>query len=172
MDFISERNLKSNIRRFNFKDADKEVFAFLNNAIYRFAYNEFARYAKKSELIGGRVVLPLEYFGVDSGRYVHQEGPFTNMAITADTIRPEMKISGLEGGAPDEFTVSIKDCTSLFKSIVGDVKVHKRLEIIKCFKTRLDAAMTKLFLSVRKANKKEEILSVEMLKAKLTKKFI
>jgi len=111
MIILDQEKVTKQFKKFGFKSVNVNVVNELNIVILKFVEKNL----KKKAHSGGRIVLPLEYFGVDSHHYHDSQGQFTNMAVTDNFIRPPMSAHEGGGGAkkPCAFLISKAD-TKLF----------------------------------------------------------
>ena len=126
------------------------------------AVGAFAKNMKSAgSMKGGRVLLPAEYFGVETNHYVN-EAVAPSVAETAEMIRPSIEQTfpdTMEGGAMRHFHVPQMVMKSAFGK--SDVKREKKI---------FDAMFTKVLMKVTapKAAKKE--VTVEMVRKVLSQK--
>lgn len=168
---LTEKVIKSNIRKWGFSSHDSGITRHMNSALERFTEN----YAKQSSRrsggqSGGRIVLPSEYFGVDSGRYEASASDGSNLNTTDSWIRSPLSASdptgaitgGATGGAQKRFACTIKAVKEATEKISNfDFKQHH----IKQVKAQFEEQMTKFMNSVDRKNKKNDThLSEEFFK--------
>ena len=109
MIFITDKSVRSNLKKFGFSSYDPSVLNMINQYLQNYAHNTIAKAAKKHKNLstleaqhvlqaGGRTVLPSEYFGVESGSYFNSlKSHGTDMAVTGDMIRPVVTTYDLSG---------------------------------------------------------------------------
>lgn len=86
---LSKQTIKRNLKKWGYTDYDEEIDDFLNNAAKKFQE-------------GGRVLMPSEYFGINSGRY-SSESTASSLAVTNAFIRTPLNANdptgAIKGGA-------------------------------------------------------------------------
>lgn len=159
---LTEKVIKSNIRKWGFNSHDSKVHQHVNSALETVA----ATYAKKNSRsggvqAGGRILMPSEYFGVDSGRYETSASTGSNLNTTDSWIRSPLNASdptgaitgGAAGGAQKRFACTIKAVKEATEKISNfDFKQHH----IKQVKAQFEEQMTKFMNSVDRKNKKSD----------------
>ena len=181
MIFISEKEINSNLKKYKFKSVKGDFKKLINDIVFNFIYNVTKKASKsKKELtlshfkqLGGRVVLPSEYFGIPSNHYV-SSSQATDMSVTQDYIRPEMMTyrPGLTGGK-NENEVTFKFTIKSLKPILSEVLVKldsaqklKKTElekVAKAFKGKLEEHFSKMFKDLKKMS---DAADVEVFKSK------
>jgi hypothetical protein len=102
MVYVSAHSVKKNLKNFGFHTYDNQVVSFFNESLYNFMLNSIKKHSAK----GGRVLLPPEYFGVDSAKYIDTP-THTNMNISTEFIRPPMTMTtGGGSGATAKINIS------------------------------------------------------------------
>lgn len=159
--FVSEKQVRANLRKYNIQSYDKAVFEKVNQTLFNFAHNELQKAVKKNKtggkLVeshfqkGGRVVLPSEYFGVPSNHYSANAPMGTDMSVTAELIRPAHDIHGpLVGGA--SFTISERAMkaaiTEALVSLNADMSVKG--SVVSELKRKYESEMSKFMSNVQK----------------------
>ena len=157
---------------YNIKSWDNEVITVLNNALFKFVSSELKKGAKKQN--GGRIVMPLEYFGVDSKNFVATSNG-ASVQATADYIRPPMEMNILgaaqQGGAKKTVNVPLNVIQTTIEEV--SAKVNKQVEnkgkVAKQLKARFESTISGV---LERASKKAEKnhLSSESLKEVLAMK--
>lgn len=156
--FLTESSIKKNAHTFGFKSYDKEVINFFNQALY----NMVEKTLKKGQIEGGRIVLPMEYFGVDTAHYVENPS-FTNMAVSENFIRPPMQMTtqGMEGGGiVKRFQVPLKAIQTAIEEVSSKLnkKVAKKDKTSKALKNKFEKIATEILSKVVKISKKDSHL--------------
>lgn len=125
MIFLTDKSIRSNMNKFGFKTYDANVIALVNQYLQNYTKNTISRAARRNKDVdvleashviqaGGRIVMPSEYFGVESGSYFSElKNNGTDMSVTNSMIRPAVvtyDLSGAikSGGADRQFNVSQK----------------------------------------------------------------
>lgn len=158
MIFLTENNIRINAKKFGFKKFDITVLESLNKYLANYTKNmvkkALKKYKKENKQIkqikqsGGRIVLPSEYFGIDSGSYF-ENSYGTDMTSTHAMIRPAQYTSDLTGaitGGSASATKSNKSknsnkfiiSTSVFKNALSEAKISLEKEIVMDTKTIID----------------------------------
>lgn len=110
MIYLTEKAIQSNIKKFGFKSCESAVVDKVNEYVDNFAHNTVAKVTKKYRSIevvedkhvqvvqsGGRVVLPSEYFGINSGKYSSSVPSFTSSEISNAFLRAPVLTQDLQG---------------------------------------------------------------------------
>lgn len=158
---LNEKVIKSNLKKWGFKSFDSKIHDHVNSALENVA----AKFAKQSSRggrqAGGRILMPSEYFGVDSGRYDANASAGSNLNTTDSWIRTPLSASdptgaitgGAAGGAQKRFactTKAVKDVSEKLSKF--EFKQHH----IKQVKAQFEERMTKFMNSVDRKNKNNE----------------
>ena len=88
---LSKKHVLSQLKKWGFVSCHDDIHDKLNKCIVNFVKRLSA--GQK----GGRVVLPSEWFGVDSGRYSDDANQGNNLAVSDAWIRPPMQASDPTG---------------------------------------------------------------------------
>lgn len=174
MIFLSENSIRINAKKFGFKNVDIAVLESINNYLMNYTKNILKKALKKNKhnniqihQNGGRIVLPSEYFGIESGSYFenisHNNG--TNMTVTNTMIRPMQHTVDLTGaiigGSNKIFTIS----KNALKNALNEANVilEKNIKIDNDtyvhIKYKFEKIMTEIF---RKASKKTTDNNLEL----------
>ena len=86
---LSKKHVSSQLKKWGFASCHPQVYEKLNNGVANFV----KRFSGQK---GGRVVMPSEWYGVESGRY-GPEASGTSLAVTNQWIRPPMQASDPTG---------------------------------------------------------------------------
>lgn len=179
MKIITEKSVRENFMKYGFKSADEQTIEIMNKSFGGFLKKTLAKAEKvakggiiKEEHVmkaigggskqsGGRVTMPLEYYGVNSGHYHENPEMGANMDVTDTTIRPAMNVndpSGLiekfdmTGGAGCPFSLSKNATTKACKQFGASIPVKAREHIQKKFESEFHEIMSKLKKSGGKNN--------------------
>lgn len=144
--------VKSELKKFM---ESQKVEKYDLDALVKVATGAVKAFAKNSKatMSGGRILMPLEYFGVETKHYV-DNAVYPSVAETADMIRPAVPqtFPGLDmvGGAKASFSLP----SSQLKSAMG-------MSNVKAAKKTFDAMFTKVLLKATspKSHKKELLTS-------------
>lgn len=175
---LSDKYLQINLNKFGFRTYDTEVKEMLETFLVNFLQNKLAK--KQKPTIGGRVVMPSEYFGKSSASYfetVANDG--TDMSVTDSVIRPVVEthdISGvITGGKVHCFLISLKTFFIALKEAKSRTNslskknsaLSGKQETMK-FKEEFEEIMSKMLTQISK--KKTCHLSTEILRTESNKR--
>lgn len=166
--FITDKQIRKNLRKFEFKTMDESVSSLLNKTLYTFVHKKLQSAAKKAKSnekgvrvikgvhiqSGGRVLMPSEYFGVPSNHYV--ENPVNNgvdMSVRDAWIRPPMELmSPMDGAGAKTFEVPLSSVKSACMEVLGakfnDVALAG--ETYKTIQALYAKSMTDVFKTLRR----------------------
>ena len=159
---LSDKYLNSNLKKFGFKTYDNE----LKHEIQKFMVNFIGNKLKKS---GGRIVLPSEYFGHESGSYFKNlSNNGTDMSVTDSMIRPAISthdITGvITGGSSASFNMPLKS----FKLGLSEVNIKLSNEHTHKLKNDFEVLMTKMLKNI--AKKKSDNLTLMEVRSEVAKR--
>lgn len=129
--FVTDKQVRKNFKSFGYKDVDAGVVDAINKAVYNYIKNTLHKSINKHKsatalegshiLRGGRVLMPAEYYGVQTNHYV-EVGNGTDMAVKEAWIRPEFKVTppNMEGGAA--FTLPMQVCKNILSEVLNTSK--------------------------------------------------
>lgn len=85
---LTEAQIKRNLKKWGFNSYHESVVEEMQKRFEKFA-------GKKAKQVqrGGRVALPSEYFGVDSGRYMANAAPGSSLEVSEQYIRAPLEAS-------------------------------------------------------------------------------
>ena len=141
---LSESEIKTKLKKFGYKSFDKGVIQKMNMVILNFIQNAL----KKGKQQHGGLVMPSEYYGVDSGRFFDDPYPYTDMRPSSEYIRPPMN-STFSGGAIPIFTVSQKNVATFVEEVISNSPVQNKAKVVKHLKSQLEALLTKFVRTIR-----------------------
>ena len=105
---LKDSQIKNNLKKWGFNTYNNNINEALNKALVKFISN------KQS---GGRVVMPSEYFGVNSGRYSTNVDFGSSLSVTNSHIREPLDAfdpsGGIVGGAAQKFSITHKSISDL-----------------------------------------------------------
>jgi len=156
---LNEKVIKSNLKKWGFKSFDSKIHEHVNRGLENVAKdlaNKFARNSRRQD--GGRIVLPSEYFGVDSGKYEASASDGSNLNVTDSWIRNPLSASdptgAITGGAAKKkFACTIKAVKDVSERIS---RFEFKQQHIKEVKEKFEERMTKFMNSVDRRNKNNE----------------
>lgn len=133
---LQQKNISKIMANFNVKSWDSEIVAVLNNSLYKFVQKELAKGEKKQN--GGRVVMPLEYFGVDSKNFVATSDG-QSVEPTADYIRPPLDVQ-MVGGASSKVSVSMSAIILVMDDVVAkkNKTIKGKAAVAKALKSKFE----------------------------------
>ena len=166
MIFITEKTVRANLKRFGIKTSDAhavtDITRYLNKSLAAFSHSKVKTAMKKTNksqvMLGGRIVLPAEYFGATSNRYFPTVTS-TNMSPTAGIIQPAIAthdisgvIQGGGGSAAPKFVVPMSCIRTAIIEAMLDVRKNTNIDqdSLKMLKAHFEAIMTDLFKKVAK----------------------
>lgn len=161
MIYVSENAVKSNLKKYGYKIYDDKTVQLINDALTCFSTNALRKISKKYSAAkkggdvqeGGRVILPSEYFGVDSGKYADTVAA-VDMSVTSELIRPALLVDDptgaiMQGGA-SKFSISSTAFKSCVNEQMSSLKLHdltmssKALKALQNnYETLMDGALKK-----------------------------
>lgn len=101
---LSNQSMSKNLKKWGFASYHESVHDSLNKGL-----QNFARKQSKRIQSGGRVTMPQEYFGINSGKYLNV-APGPSLTVTNEMIRPAMDASDptgvITGGGQKHFQLS------------------------------------------------------------------
>lgn len=137
MTFITHNHVKKNIAKFGLKSFDESITDLLNKSAKAYVANKLQRAAKIAKgstidhqhinQVGGRVLMPSEYFGVASNHYVSSETMSSNgvdMTVNNMWIRPPMDLMGpIVSGGAKTFVLPFTVFKNMLSSLSSDAKL-------------------------------------------------
>lgn len=166
---LQEKTIEKMLKAHGFKSWDSSVVQHINEAFYNFVYNELQRHGMKhNKQSGGKIVMPLEYFGVESNNFVDSsEG--VSVAPTVDYVRPPIASTFQSAGAGFSFTKAsvamvVEDVANKYNK-----SVENKSKVVAVVKSKAEKTFSQILTSVMKKNKKDH-LSVSDLKSVLDMK--
>jgi hypothetical protein len=184
--FINRKQLASNLKKYGFLSFDNEVLDDVNNFEENFL-NSLLK--KTTEQKGGRVSMPIEFFGGITNNYSTDVPKFTNISSSDVALRQEIPLNdptnilgtekamdtGLSGGASQQ---KFKVSKTASKQVVDDflhknnVSIKNKKQFIEGSKQKFEMSMHEIFTNVQQKLKGKNHLKAEDLKKTLNlKKF-
>ncbi len=99
---ISEPVFKRSMDRLKITDYDMNVLEYINLALNRYITNYFTTMSALMRQNGGKIVLPSEYFGLESGSYTNIYPPSQTSQATSTMARLPMKSAVLQPVFPTQ----------------------------------------------------------------------
>jgi histone H3/H4 len=158
--FMTNKQVLKNFKKAGFSSVNEDVVELLNKVAFKFVKNLIEKSHSKHKdaqvldashlpQSGGRVLMPAEYFGVRTNRYVADAPMGTDMAVTADKIRPSFTAE-LNGGSDLTFTVSLQT----IKNICAEVLSSKNLKLSQSAYKHIHSVFTTKMTEVLKSAKR------------------
>jgi hypothetical protein len=161
--FITDKQLRKNLKAFGFQTVDSAGVDIFNKMLFTFVQNKVRKAVQKGGddkhiQTGGRVLLPSEYFGVESNHYVSADNLSSNgvdMTVKDEWIRPPMDLMRpLEGGAAT-FEVSMNviktACNEVLSKMNGKYKdAHITNKTFKLLQNKYSTQMSQFMRSLRR----------------------
>lgn len=169
---ISKRHINGQLKKFGFREADDGVYDLINN--YHLDLVKHIT-SKRPSQRGGRVAMPLEYFGGETSSYTSSP-KFTDISSTNSWIRPSLSLNDPSGflgtqKALDPFVGGAAPCFQVPKSSCKEALAHLDIEhskhLVEESKLKFEKLMTKVFNKVRKSSKLSSTLKESELKSVL-----
>ena len=122
-DFISQKQVADNLKKYNLQSFDKEIHEKINRLQHKVFEHQLKQHHKQQkQQQGGRIAMPIEYFGSTTNHYSTSTPKFTDITPTQAYLRPAIAlndptsilgtekgmISGMVGGNKQQFQVSQK----------------------------------------------------------------
>lgn len=176
--FVTDKVIRKNFRSWGFKKVDAEIVEVVNKALYVYVKKVLEKTLKKKKdgvidraMVGGRVLMPAEYYGVETDHYVADADPGTDMSVTEALIRPAFAAM-LQGGA-GVFTVPLRSVKNIVLDVVAstkhDVQIKQKafVDIQRSFETKFGEVMK----SLKRTVKGEEVVKDDLMTVLKMKKF-
>jgi len=164
--YITENKIKYGLKQFGFKTFDIEVIELLNKAFKNYIKNTVAKSGGKESQAGGRVIMPMEYYGVQTSEYV--ENPAHSDTSVSDTwVRPplEMNLAGMVGGAA-KFSLSLKSV----ESALEEYNIYKKNKVAKHLQSKIEGVFSEIIKKTSKTSQDKTHLYARDLEAILDMK--
>ena len=167
---LPEKSLKAKLKKFGFASFDKDVIIHINAIIIAYVSKQLKMGTKKQA--GGRIVLPMEYFGASTNEYHDSPCPYTDMRVSADYIRPPMESTFGVGGSANGavFAISLKDVGTFVEEVAGGRPVDNKKNVIKIMQENVVNFMTQFATSLKNASKKDTHLGANVVESVLKKR--
>jgi hypothetical protein len=151
--YLSEKIICKNLKAFGFDTYDADTITHFNKFLEKFVENTLAKSIKK--YTGGKIVLPMEYFGVETNHYV-DDPSFQSTLPNQDFIRPPIELSG---GATAKFTITLKAVESAIEEFTS--KYHKEIsnktKVAKTLKNKFECVISTILSKIYKKYKKNHL---------------
>lgn len=152
---MNSKKLAQELKKFGFETYEEHALNHFEELIKEEVETKFKAGVRKMRQNGGRIVLPLEYFGVSTNSYVENANPFTDMSVTDVHIRPALQWHDLsKGGAlKQEFQVSERAVTEMLNEVSNGEKIENKKQTIIAMKKHIQTKATKFLNKVSKRGK-------------------
>lgn len=109
---MNEKSLSRNLKKWKITLLDKDkILSTLNDFLYKYIKYELIAIKKKIKQNGGRTVLPLEYFGINSKNYYSTDGRSDMLKSTNTVVRPAIvRQNGGRVVLPSEYFGTASQC--------------------------------------------------------------
>lgn len=155
---LQEKSIQKMLQAHGFKSYDSQVIEHINESFYNFIYNELKNHGmKQNKQSGGKIVMPLEYFGVDSNNFV-DAADGVSVAPTADYVRPPIASTFQTAGAGFSFTkaavlIVVEDIANKYNK-----SVEKKSTVVAALKTKAEKKFSNVLQTVMKKNKNPHLV--------------
>ena len=178
---------QSQLKSYGFTEADQTCHKTVHSSVVAFVLKLKARLEKKKPEVskynhehveqvlnmrksqsGGRVALPIDYFGGKHTAEMTTDMASPSLNPTAEWARPELQATfrPLFVGGASQFTVS----SSAFKKITEEVGIQLTSKGLAAAKQAFEQKFSQVLASVSKKYKKEPVLKNTMLSSVLAQK--
>lgn len=141
--YVTENKIKYGLKQFGFKTFDPEVIELLNKAFKNYIKNTVAKSGGKGSQAGGRVIMPMEYYGVQTSEYV--ENPAHSDTSVSDTwVRPPLEMNLIGGAA--KFALSLKSV----ESALEEYDMYKKNKVAKHLQSKIEGIFSEV---IKKSSK-------------------
>jgi hypothetical protein len=182
--FVTDKQVRKNFRSFGYKDVDITIVDVINKAVYNYIKNTLHKSMKKYKSVntldgshimkGGRVLMPAEYFGVQTNHYVTvgDNNNGTDMAVKEAWIRPEFKVTQMEG-AGSVFTLPLQVSKNICSEVLNTTNksVTIKPSAVKEVHNGLLQIMTDLMKSIKKKVKNDTVTKKDVIDVLSMKKY-
>lgn len=177
--FVTDKVIRKNFKSWGFKKIDDDIIELINQALYAYVKKILEKTLKKKKdgiidraLVGGRILMPAEYYGVETDHYTVDATPGTDMNITDSLIRPAFT-ANMAGGA-GVFTIPLGNVKNVVADIISgmhrDIQIKQKAvaDIQRSFETKFSDVMK----SLKRKVKGEEVTRSDVVAVLKMKKFI
>lgn len=143
---LGKSMITRNLKKWGYDSRDEELDDFLNHTLAAFVQRQVRNIQR-----GGKIVLPSEYFGVESGRYSVDAPAGSSLAVTDQFIREPLATADPTGaivGGGKRFEVSKR---AVDEAVGGSASKAERVAI----KAKYEKTMTELMNSVSRKVKSD-----------------
>lgn len=180
---MTDNQVRKNFKKAGFTKVDDDVVELVNKIALQFVKNIIEKSMKKNKGFkvldvgqltqsGGRVLMPSEYYGVRSNRYIADAPMGTDMHVSAELIRPPFT-SLLSGGEKDVivFNTSLQTIKNVCAEILTSKNIKLTQAAYKQIHTLFNEKMTDFLKSVKRMVKTETLVKKDLSSVLALKKF-
>lgn len=145
---LAKSMIKRNFKKWGYDSYDEEIDNFLNHTLDAFVQRQVKNIQR-----GGKIVLPSEYFGVESGRYSVDAPAGSSLAVTDQFIREPLATADPTGaivGGGKRFEVSKR---AVDEAVGGNASRAERIAI----KAKYEKTMTELMNSLARKVRSDHV---------------
>jgi len=168
--FIKENQLKANLNKLGVKSVDDDVLEVVNK-LQQKVVTDMLKQQQQKQQNGGRVSLPIDYFGGQTANLSTSVPSFTDMTPTSTDIRPALAFQAVGGGKDIKYKVSDIAAKACVKKCVEEQAAQlnsmSKQQLVKVSKQKFENVMTEV---INKATSKQGHLSKQKLKEVLSQK--
>jgi ABC-type oligopeptide transport system substrate-binding subunit len=189
-DFISQKQVAQNLKKYNLQSFDKDIHEKINRLHHNVIEQEFKQHQKQQKQQGGRIAMPIEYYGSTTDHYSTSTPQFTNITPTPTFLRPAIPLndltgvlgtekgmsSGMVGGNKQQFQVSQKCHEQSAREFLKEhhdstkFKVSKK-QFMEDSKQKFENVMNKVLSKAAKSSKQGHLSNEEFDKVLKQKQF-
>ena len=148
---LSDKTIKTQFSKFGFKTFDKKCIEHINNMILSY----IKHIIEKGKQDGGRIVMPMEYCGIQTSEYHESPGPYHIMNATSDFIRPPMGSTFGQDGGSLLFKISKNDISSFIEEVSKDYKVQNKTKLVAKLQKEIQEKLSEFLRMVKTMSKKK-----------------
>jgi hypothetical protein len=192
--FIKEKQLQTNLKKFGFTSYDSEVLEQVNNLQQKVTKDLLQQHVqkqkqhqKKLQQSGGRVSMPIDYFGGQTNGLSQSAPGFTDVSANNANLRQEMPMNDPSGAFGTEkammplvggkqqnlFKLSDTAAKGALKKVAdnqeADLTPKQRKHVVDISKQKFESVMTSVLQNIQRSTK-DKHLSQGSLKTLLSQK--
>ena len=181
--FMTDNQVRRNFKKAGYTHVGDDVVELINKIALQFVKNIIEKSMKKNKgfkvldveqltQTGGRVLMPSEYYGVRTNRYIADAPMGTDMTVSSERIRPSFT-ADLSGGAKDElsFNCSLQTIKNVGAEILSSKNIKLTQAAYKQIHTLFNAKMTDFLKSVKRTVKGDTLTKKDLTVVLSLKKF-
>lgn len=190
INFIHEKQLKSNLKRYGYKSSDEEVGKLVNDLQHKVVGDLLKEVKKVHQKVqkGGRVSFPIDYFGGQTNNLSIDAPSFTNISADATNLRQIMPLNDptgslstenamqsvmLGGGKKQKFELSQTAARESVKHLISqeDIDIKDSKEFTKISKQKFEYVMDEVLNKAKKSDKSGHLTKETLKKVLQQKKY-